>query len=135
MNQIRFTNRLFYLALSTALLVVVFYQAIVAVITGNPFGFLSPAIAIALLFLMALRHAYTRMVLYLWAGVFMILASAIKIAAKYLTQTTNLPTGFDAASIFLNLVFVAIGMLAILGARRFIAPANPDPEKSTPPHR
>ena len=120
MNKIKFTYRPFYLALATTLFFVVFYQAIIATINGNPFGYIPPFVALLLIFLMAWRHEYTRMVLNLWASVFMILVYTLKIAFKYITQEGNLETGFQVVSIYMDLVFVVAGGLAMLGGKRFI---------------
>ncbi|MFK7810585.1 MAG: hypothetical protein AB8F74_22450 [Saprospiraceae bacterium] len=124
MNKIKFTYRPFYLALATTLFLVLFYQAIVATINGNPFGYIPAVVALALIFLMAMRHEYTRMILKIWASVFMILVYAIKIISKYVTQSGNLDSGFIPSSIYLNVTFVIIGILAIIGGQKFIAPVE-----------
>lgn len=120
MNRILFTSRPFYLILATTLFFVVFYQAIVATINGNPFGYIPAFVALSLIFLMAMRHEYTRMVLNVWASVFMILVYLIKIVSKYITQTGNMVEGFQVSSIYMNGLFVMIGIFSILGGKRYI---------------
>lgn len=120
MNKIKFINRPFYLALASTLFFVLFYQAIVATINGNPFGYIPALVALSLIFLMAMRHEYTKMVLYVWASVFMILVYTIKIISKYLTQSGNLEGGFQVSSIYMNGAFVVIGILSIIAGSRFI---------------
>ena len=120
MNKIKFTYRPYYLALAAILFFVLFYQAIVATINGNPFGYIPAFVALVLIFLMAMRHEFTKMILYIWASVFMILVYSIKIISKFVTQSGNLDEGFQISSIYMNAFFVLVGVLAIWGGRLFI---------------
>jgi hypothetical protein len=120
MSRIEFTNRPFYLGLTTTLFLLVFYHAILAGINGNPLEYLSSVVALLLIFSIALRHENTRMLLYLWAALFMVLSNSLKIVFKYLTQRGNQDDGFQTESIQLQLIFVVIGLLSIFGAKRFI---------------
>ncbi|MFT4664029.1 MAG: hypothetical protein ACI8YQ_000816 [Polaribacter sp.] len=126
MHKIKFIYRPFYLALAATLFFVVFYQAIVATINGNPFGYIPAFVALVLIFLMAMKHEYTKMVLYVWASVFMILVYSIKIVSKFITQSGNMEGGFQVSSIYMNAIFVTVGILAIWGGRQFIVEAGTD---------
>ncbi len=75
---------------------------------------------------MAMRHEYTKTVLYIWASVFMILAYSIKIVSKFVTQSGNMESGFQVSSIYMNVIFVVVGILAIWGGRRFIEEVDTD---------
>jgi hypothetical protein len=120
MKKVIFNNKVFYWLLIgyIALLLVsnLFFALGVAII----YAVIPLAIQCTLLISIFTRYRYLKIIIFVWAIVFLIIASSLQLIGNLLTETANGFKTFDLNHSLLNLVNIVIGILIIEYTRRTV---------------
>ena len=126
MRKAVFTNKIFYILLISFIIVLLVYNSIVSIKTGNIYGLISIFIEFVLLILIFTKNQYAKLMVIVWAILSFIVAYGFELIANLMDDFSSDFKNFKINLLIYNIIWLAIGVLIIDYTRRTVILAFPD---------